>query len=263
MNALAAIRDYRPLLVELVRRDVKTRYTGSLLGLFWSVLNPVLQLVLYTVVFSVFLKVRLGDGDGHGRFAEYLFCALLPWTAIQESWTRSTTGFLTHAHLIKKAPFALEVIPFSYTLSALLHQLAGTAVFLPVLIWRGTLSAESLPWFVAILLVQAVMMVGGGMLLGAANVFIRDVAHVLGVGFMFLFWGTPIVYPKTVVPEPFTILINLNPLTHLVDTYRWAFFGNPSPAWWGILYCAGFSLLVYVLGHRFLRRCRPDLLDLL
>ncbi|GAB4246830.1 MAG: ABC transporter permease [Acidobacteriota bacterium] len=256
------LKEHRVLLGELVRRDIRTRYTGSLLGLFWSVLNPLLQLALYTLVFSVFLKVKLGDGASHARFAEYLFCALLPWTGLQEAWTRGTRGFLDHANLIKKTRFPLELIPLSLALSALVHQVVATAVFVPVLAWRGTLEWTFLVWLPLLLVVELLMMLGGGLLLGVLNVFVRDTAHVVGVLFMFLFWGTPIVYPKSSVPEPFLSVLELNPLTHMVDAFRYSFFGENPPEPWGIIYWAAASLLLLVLGLRLLRQTRAEVLDL-
>lgn len=255
-------KEHRVLLGELVRRDIRMRYTGSLLGLFWSVLNPLLQLALYTIVFSVFLKVKLGDGGGHGRFAEYLFCALLPWTALQEAWTRATGGFLDHANLIKKTRFFLELVPLSLAVSALVHQAVATAVFLPVLAWRGSLEFSTLFWLPFLLAVELLMMLGGGLLLGVLNVFVRDTAHVVGVLFLFLFWGTPIVYPKSAVPEPFLTLLELNPLTHMVEAFRYCFFGGSPPTWWGVVYWAGCSGVLLLLGLHLLRRTRAEVLDL-
>ena len=252
----------RPLVHELVSRDIRSRYTGSLLGLFWSVLNPLFQLVLYTLVFSVFLGVRFGEGGHSGAFAENLFCALLPWSAIQESITRSARTFLDNGNLIKKMKFPLESLPFSITSSALVHQLIATGVFFVILIGRGSLHYPTLPLLIPLLFVEAILMYGFGMIVATINVFFKDVAQIIGVVFMFLFWLTPIVYPRTIVPEAYRPLIDLNPLTHMVEAFRFAVFGGPAVPWWGATYWAMLSVLSVWFGGRLLKRGRRDLLDL-
>ncbi len=262
MEKITELFSHRQLIHELISRDIRTRYTGSLLGLFWSVLNPLFQLVLYTLVFSVFLGVKFGNGDHPGRFAENLFCALLPWSAFQESITRSARAFLDNGNLIKKLRFPLATLPFSITSSALIHQLIATVVFFIVLIARGNIHYGTLPLLVPLLLVQAMLMYGFGMIVATVNVFFKDIAQIIGVVFMFLFWLTPIVYPKTIVPATYLPLLDLNPLTHMVEAFRFAVFGEPSLQWWGLAYWAALSGLSVWFGGRLLRRSRRDLLDL-
>lgn len=262
MQRFDGLLNNRPLIHELISRDIRTRYTGSLLGLFWSVLNPLFQLILYTLVFSVFLGVKFGDGDHPGRFAENLFCALLPWSAIQESITRSARAFLDNGNLIKKLRFPLEALPFSIVSSALVHQLIATLVFFAVLLGRGSLHFMTLPLLIPLILVQALLMYGFGMIVATVNVFFKDIAQIIGVVFMFLFWLTPIVYPRTIVPEIYLPLLNLNPLTHMVEAYRFAVFGEPTAPWWGLLYWVALSVFSVWFGSRLLKRTRRDLLDL-
>lgn len=251
------------LIFELVTRDVRSRYVGSILGLFWSVLNPLLQLILYTVVFSIVLGIRFGDENSVGRFAEYLFCALLPWAAFQESTTRSAHSFIEHSNLIKKVRFPLETIPFSITCSASFHQMLGTIVFAVVLIFNQSLCLDHLFWVVPLLIVQTVMMFGVSLTMACLNVFFRDIAQVLGVLFMLLFWMTPIIYPKSRAPESFQFLLDLNPLTHMVEAYRYVFLGAPAPGSVGLLYWAVFSIATYFVGKLILTRSRASLVDLL
>jgi len=260
---LATLLKNKYLILELVVRDVRTRYVGSILGLFWSVLNPLLQLILYTVVFSVVLGIRFGEENSVGRFAEYLFCALLPWAAFQESTTRSASAFIEHANLIKKIRFPLETIPFSLTCSACFHQILGTAVFISVLILNQTLCFNNLLWLLPIFLIQAIMMFGVSLSISSLNVFFRDIAQVLGVLFMLLFWMTPIVYSKSRAPEAFQQLLNANPLTHMVEAYRYALLGDPVPSSLGLAYWAVFSVFSFLIGRFVLTRLRTSLVDLL
>lgn len=260
---LASLKDNQYLIRELVGRDVRSRYVGSLLGIFWSILNPLAQLCLYTVVFGLVLEIRFGEEASTGRFAEYLFCALLPWMAIQESTVRSAVGFIERSNLIKKMRFPLETIPMSLVFSAAIHQIAGTAVFLVVLLARGSVELKFLPLAIPLFALQIVMMLGLAMFISALNVFFRDVAQVIGVIFMALFWLTPIVYPKAKAGGLFELVLNLNPLTHMVEWYRFSFFGNPEPSLQGLAYWVAFSFVAFFLGRTVLRQTRRELLDLL
>jgi len=252
----------RFLIWDLISRDIRSRYTGSLLGLFWSVINPILQLVLYTLIFSQFLGLKLGPRAGSGSFAAYLFCALLPWTAIHECSTRSATCFLEHSNLVKKVRFPLESLPFSIVCSALFHQALATAVFLIIMAFSGSLNLPTLPLLLPLLLVQAILMFGVALAISTLNVYLRDVAHLLGVGFQFLFWLTPIVYPRDVVPDAFQILLSLNPLTPMVEAFRYAVFGTPAPELLGMVSWVVVSIVALVLGARLISRGKSGILDM-
>jgi lipopolysaccharide transport system permease protein len=250
--------DNKYLIRELVARDVRSRYVGSLIGVFWSILNPLLQLLLYTAVFSMVLESRFP-----GPFWQYLFCALLPWMSLQESVTRSSRAFLENAILIKKVRFPLEVLPFSVVASAFVHQLLGTIVFVLVLVANQSLNLELFGFIFILFAFQLLMAFGASMIVACLNVFFRDIAQILGVLFMLLFWTTPMVYPKSIAPAPFSWLLNLNPLTHMVEAYRFVFFGQPAPSPIGIAYWLSASVGFYYLGNFVLRRTRKDLVDLI
>ncbi len=259
---LRSLVESRYLIAELVARDIRSRYRGSLLGLFWSVLNPLLQLGLYTLVFSVFLKIRMDSQETTGRFAELLFCALLPWTAIHECISRSAGAFLEHANLVRKARFPLQVLPFSLMLSALIHQGLASLVFAAVIVLSGSLSWIHLPLLVLLIPLQAMFMFGSGLMISAINVFYRDAMQMAAVLLMFVFWLTPIVYSRSFLPRPFDLLLAANPLTHLIEAYRFAFFGTPALSPAGLLYWAVFALVTLGAGAAVLRRSRPQILDL-
>ncbi len=260
---LSTLLDNKYLIRELVSRDIRSRYTGSVVGVFWSILNPLIQLVLYTVIFSVVLKQRFGQDPGTGRFAEYLFCALLPWMALQEGVTRSSRTFIENSQLIKKIRFPLEVLPLSVVMSAFFHQFIGTIVFVVVLIFNQTLNLDLFALAFVFYIFQILMIYGLSLLVACLNVFFRDIAQILGVLFMFMFWVTPMVYAKTQAPEPFRWILNLNPLTHMVETYRFVFLGSPLPSFIGVAYWVAFSVAVYYLGWFILKRTRNELVDLI
>ena len=258
-----ALLDNQYLIRELVARDIHTRYVGSLMGLFWSILNPLVQLILYTVIFSMVLELRFDQTDSSGRFALYLFCALLPWMALQESVTRSSRTFIENHNLIKKVRFPLEVLPFSVVFSAFVHQCIRTGILLVVLVVYGALNYPLAVLILPIFAVQLGMMYGLSVTVACLNVFFRDIAQILGVAFMFFFWLTPIVYPKHRAKGLFLWILDANPLTHLVEAHRYVLLGNPIPSLWGLVYCVLFSLIVFWLGVWVLSRTRQELVDLI
>ena len=260
---LSSLQRHKHLIRELVTRDIRSRYVGSVAGLFWSILNPLLQLALYTLVFSLVLETRFGPEASTGVFALNLFAALLPWMAIQEGVVRSARTFIENANIIKKQRFPLEALPFSVMISAVVHQLLGTAVFLVVLAVAQLTDFRFLVLIFPLFAVQILMTYGLAAMAASLNVFFRDVAQLLGVLFMLFFWVTPIVYPRSRAPEPYRFLLALNPLTHMVEAYRFAFLGAPEPSLWGLVYWGVLSLGFYRLGRFVLDRTRNQLVDLL
>lgn len=232
------------LLREMVRRDFKGRYAGSLLGFFWSFLQPLWQLLLFTFVFSTVMRVSLA-GERTGNFGVFLFCGLLPWIALHEGVVRSSTAITDNANLVKKLTFPAELLVLAAVLTALLHQAIALGVFLAVLAVLGEISWGSLPLLLVAVPVQFALTLGLGLLLAALHVVFRDVAQLLGMGMTIWFYLTPIVYPLTHVPERIRQWIELNPLTALVGLYRGALLGSElggaRPA--GILLAAAAVLL--------------------
>ncbi len=260
---LTALLNNKYLIRELVARDVHTRYVGSLVGVFWSVLNPLLQLILYTIIFAGVLEQRFDEKGTTGRFALYLFCALLPWMAVQEAVSRSARSFIENSNLIKKIRFPLEVLPMGNVLSALVHQCLGTAILVVALVIDRSMNYRALPLLLLLLAFQLSMMYGLSLAVACLNVFIRDVAQILGVVFMLFFWITPIVYPRTRAPGASVWILNLNPLTHMVEAYRFVFLGNPVPSTPGVVYWVLFSIGAPLFGAFILKRTRRDLVDLI
>lgn len=255
---------YSSLLRELILRRIRSRYIGSIFGGAWSILNPLLQLILYTVVFSVILELRFGEDQSTFRFAEFLFCALLPWMAVHEGVIQSTHSLIENANIIKKLRFPLEVIPLSTVLAAVFHQLAGALVFAIVILISGSLNWIFLPLILPILAIQIVLTYGLALLTSILQVYFRDMAQVVTLTFMALFWITPIVYPKDRAAQAgLEWILNANPLTHLVEAYRLAFLGQPPVSVEGVAYLFVFAALVLILGKLLLRRTRKELVDLL
>ncbi len=255
------LKRYGFLIGELVRRDFKGSYAGSLLGFLWSFVTPLSQLVLFTFVFSTVLKVS-PVGERTDSFAIFLFAGLLPWMAIQEGVSRATTAITDNAQIVKKLSFPTEILVLVVVLSALIHEAIAAVAFFVVLAIHGGLQWAGLPLLLAILPVQFALTLGLGLALAPLHVLFRDTAQFLGVAFQFWFYLTPIVYPLGMIPVRYRFWLDLNPLTALVGLYRRALLGSSTHVSMAFL-VALVVVSVAILGIGFLifRRLRPTLAD--
>ncbi len=219
------------LLKELIRRDFQARYAGSALGFFWSFAQPLWQLLLFSYVFSLVLRIRItAEHDLTDNFGIFLFCGLLPWMAVQEGIVRSSTAIVDNATVIKKSPLPLKTLVFSMTASSLAHAGIAGAVFMALLAVLGQLGWQSLPLLLLALPLQLALTFGLGLLACTVHTFFRDTAQVVAMVMMGWFYLTPIVYPVRLMPDHVRPWLELNPLTPLVGLYRQALLGG-EPAW--------------------------------
>jgi ABC-type polysaccharide/polyol phosphate export permease len=248
MEAVLDLWRWRTLLLHFVRRDLRVRYIGSVMGVFWSVIHPIALLVIFTLVFSVVLGVRFRTEQGVEHYALYLLCGMLPWLAFQEGVIRSTSSLANHSNLIKKVRFPTRIIPLYICISQLVHQLVGVGVLLiAILIIAKTLHLWILA-FPVLLLTQLLFTVGLGWLLAAGNAYLRDLTQVANVGMVVWMYLTPVVYPTSAVPAQFQTYVWLNPMSHLVYGYRAIFLDGLSPFTAGYFYLVMWAVALFMLG---------------
>jgi ABC-2 type transport system permease protein len=207
------------LLRELVLRDLRARYTGSAFGFVWAFLYPIWQLALFSLVFSIILRIPL-VGERTESFAAFLFAGLLPWMAFQEGVARGTTAILDNGHLVKKLRFPSQVLVLSVVFSALVHTAIALAIFAVLQAVRGELAPAGVVWLLVGVAGQLGLTIGLALLMAALQVYLRDVVHGLGLVLSALFYVTPIVYPVGLVPERLQPWLAANPLTTVVALYR-------------------------------------------
>jgi ABC-type polysaccharide/polyol phosphate export permease len=221
---LEELARFRQLLWNLVLRDLKVRYRNSVLGVIWSLLNPLLMTLVFTFVFTVMIR------SGIEKFPVFLLCGLLPWNLFSASVLGSTSSILNNAPLVKKVYFPREVLPISVVLSNLVNFfLALIVLFGMILIFRVQLSA-SLLFLPLIIMIQIMFTLGVGLVLATANVFYRDTQMILEVVLLAWFFLTPVFYPITELPRQaqiFGVTVDvwlwthrLNPMASLVAAYR-------------------------------------------
>jgi len=248
------------LLRQLIWRDFQARYSGSLFGLVWSFVQPLWQLLLFSFVFSLVLRIS-AQGAGTNRFWVFLFCGLLPWLAVQEGISRGATAITDNAHLVKKLRFPSEVLVATVVVTALIHEAIAGVVFVLVLTTVGELSWRTLPWLLLALPLQVTLTCGIGLLLATVQVFFRDTTQLLTMALSAWFYLTPIVYPFSMVPARLQPWLALNPLTGLVSLYRAALLGGGIQSAQGIASLAISAATLLVGGWLLFRRVKPAFAD--
>lgn len=262
MLDFAAVFRHGPLLYSFVRKDIQGRYAGSLMGLFWTFVQPFIELLTYTFVFTVLLRVRFEPDAGPGRNALYLFCGLVPWFSHHDALHRCTTIIRNHGPLIRKVRFPGELLPAYVVLAETFHQGVRFLLLLLAAAVLGAWPSWHLALVIPVMLLQILFTLGVGYLLSAAQVFFKDVQHLVGPVLMIWLFLTPIFYPPDVFPKPLSPILMLNPLSHLVGIYRQLILHHSLPHWGSVLIFATSSIVCFSLGwFTFRRHARqfPDL----
>jgi ABC-type polysaccharide/polyol phosphate export permease len=240
---------HRQLLWNFICRDLKSRYVGSTMGLFWSVINPLLLLILFTYVFAIILQIRIGQQAGITGFAFYFFAGFLPWNALQESLMRSTTSITDNATLIKNVRFPAKIFPFYLTISSLINELIGIGILVIAVFIKEQQISPYLALLPIVIVFQLLFTVGLGWLLATIHVFFRDTAQIMGLGLTFWMFLTPIFYPESLVPERFSFLISINPMAYLVRIYRNICLEGRLPDFNGCLFFVFIALITMGIGY--------------
>ena len=258
---LRALWAYRGFVVGMVVRDFRGRYLGSVLGAFWALLNPVAQVLIYTVIFSQVMRARLPHVDDSLGYSLYLCAGILTWGYFVEVLLRSQTVFLEQANMLKKVNFPRVTLPVYVFLSASVNFLIVWTLFLGFLLVSGRWPGRVLIALVPLLVIQQVLAVGLGLTLGVTNVFFRDVAQAVGVGLQFWFWLTPIVYPLGAVPEIVRGPMAWNPLYGLVGSYQRIVVEQQWPVWSQLWPVVVVAVLFAMIAESVFRRLAPAMVD--
>jgi lipopolysaccharide transport system permease protein len=216
---LAQLARYRGLISSLVVRDLKARYRGSVLGFFWSFVNPLLLLTIYTFVFTYILQ---NNDDKTKPYGVFMFCGLLPWTWFSSSLLEASGSLIVGGNLIKKVLFPAEVLPIVSVLTNMVHFFLGLLILAGFMVYMDHYPDPlNLPWFPLVVLIQLIFTLALALILSALTVHFRDIRDLLSNLLTFWFFATPIIYfydMETV--RRFKWLFNLNPFFHLSVSYQ-------------------------------------------
>jgi lipopolysaccharide transport system permease protein len=260
---LLSIWRNRGLIRTMVRRDILGRYRGSFAGVFWTVINPLLLMLLYFFVFGIVLQARFPGDQSRSGFALFFLAGMLPWLAFNEAVGRSGSVLLEHRNFIKKLVFAVETLPVNLVVSGLVSECFAILLFCGfLLVTRGAIP-PTIVWLPLLLIPQILFTAGVSWFLAALGVFVRDLGQILGFLLTLWFFLTPICYPEASLPPHFLPLFAKNPIYVLVRGYRAIFLENRAPDFGPLWKLWVVAAVVFVIGHAWFYKLRKSFADII
>ena len=241
---------YRELIASLVAKELKARYRGSILGMAWTFLNPLLLLSVYALVFSVYMRIQVEN------YAVFMFAGLLPWVWFSTSLLEGVGSITQAGALITKSMFPAEVLPMVKIVANLFNYIFSLPLLFGFMLWYGVDISLTVAWLPFIMLVQLLFTMGLVYFLAALNVRFRDVQHVMANFIVLWFFLCPIIYPMTSIPDKWRFTFYLNPMAILSVGYQDIFIHSQRPDLFSIAMVMLVGLLCLVLGVRQFERDR-------
>lgn len=246
MNVFQNIYEYRELLKTNIKKDIRGKYKGSFLGVLWSFLNPLLQVVVYWIVFPYLMR-----GTPIPNYLCYLVCGIIPWTFLTSVVTQGTACIKNNAGIIKKVYFPREILPISQVLSSLINFFISCLIILIFCIGTGAGVSYHLVFLPIIAIVQTIFNLGISFILSSVNVYIQDVEYIVTFIISMAFYGTPILYSlDTLADSQFLVqLVKLNPMTTIINSYRDIFLFHQIPDFKALFLVFLVAFILLIIGY--------------
>lgn len=244
MSIFRELYRYREMIASMVKRELKGRYKGSVLGILWSFLNPLLQLMVYTIVFSYIMRSGIED------YYIFLFVALIPWMFLSSSVTIGSSCVRAQKEMVNKIYFPREILPISVATSQLINMFYALIVVFAVLLISGKgVSIKALIYLPIIILVEYLFVLGLTFLVAAVTVYFRDLEYITGILVMAWQFLTPVMYSIDMVPEGiFRKIFELNPMTPIIINYREILYYKTQPTIRYLMMGGFYSVLFLIIG---------------
>jgi lipopolysaccharide transport system permease protein len=252
---------YRGFIVGNVKREFQSKYTNSLLGATWTLINPLAMIIVYTVIFSQIMRSKLPGIDGAFSYSIYLCAGVLTWGLFAEIVNRAQNTFLENANLIKKLSFPRLCLPVILVTNAMVNFFIIFTLFSIFLLMSGNFPGLVYVAIFPLLAILALFAIGLGITLGVLNVFFRDVGQFFGIVIQFWFWLTPIVYPLSILPESVQKMMRYNPMAGLINAFQNIFVGQLWPAWESLVPVTIVAVILCVFGLRLFRKHAGEMVD--
>ena len=243
VKTLHEIYEYRTMISSLIRRDLRGRYKGSVLGFAWTFLNPLLQLVVYTLVFSTIMRAGIED------YYLFLFVALIPWIFFSGSISAGASCVIAQKEMVKKIYFPREVLPIAHVTCQLVNMLLSFIVVFAVLIFSGKgISIRALLYLPIVVVAEYLLAISITMIVSAVTVYLRDLEHILAIFTMAWQFLSPVMYSVDMVPERLRKLFYMNPMTPIIVAYRDIFYYKKEPEIATLIHGGIFSIVLLIIG---------------
>ncbi|WP_217426874.1 ABC transporter permease [Klebsiella oxytoca] len=263
---LASIWRNKNLIYQMTRRDISGRYKGSVMGLFWSFINPIFMLAVYTIVFSVVFKAKWGAGavnEPKTQFAVILFVGMITHGFFAETLMRAPGLIIQHANYVKKVVFPLEILPVVTLLSVLFHSFISFCVLLIAFITFNGFLHWTIIFAPLVFLPLIILTLGLAWLLSSLGVYIRDIGQSIGIIMTVVMFLSPVFYPLSALPKSFQHIVLLNPLTFIIEQARTVIIWGGLPNFSGLAVYTLISVIIMVLSYIWFQKTRKGFADVI
>ncbi|HEY5427020.1 MAG TPA: ABC transporter permease [Candidatus Tumulicola sp.] len=249
-SSATAVARYRWLLYELVVRDIRLRYRGSVLGFAWTLINPILFMLVYTLVFSVYLRSNIR------AYPLFLLSGMIPWMWASSAIGQAVTAIPDGRMYVGKTLLPAELLVLVPVLSNAVNFLITILLLFPVCVALGVHVGWALLFLPILLLIELCMTLGFSFLVATVNVFYRDLQQLVGYALMALFFLTPIFYARDAVPARLQFLVTFSPIAALISAYQSVFYYGTPPRWRELAFAAAFSVALFLVSLAYFNRSR-------
>jgi lipopolysaccharide transport system permease protein len=256
---LRSVWQYRELLVFLVWRDVKVRYKQAIIGAGWAIFQPLISMLLFTLIFSYLAKLP-SDGIPYPLFA---YAGLLPWNFIAQATSRSGTSLVGESHLISKVYFPRLIIPLAAAATPAVDLLFALVVIVPLMLWYGVTPGWHILFFPFFILMALLAALAVSLWFSALHVKFRDVGHIIPFFVQFWMFASPVVYPVSMIPEQWRTLYSLNPVVGVVEGFRWTLLGQDPPSIETMIPSLSIVLVLFISGVVYFKRMERTFADVI
>ena len=243
MNIFKRLYDYREMLKTSIKKDIGGKYKNSFLGVLWSFVNPLLQIIVYAIIFPLIMKSDIE------YYVVFMVCGLIPWNYFSTVINRTSFTMIENADIIKKVYFPREILPISVVTSETVTFLISSILILLFTLGYGLGLTINIVFYPLILLVQYVLLIGISLIVSSVTVYFRDLQHFIGVLLQLFFYATPIVYAVDTIPENFRWILKYNPMTYIIEGYRDIFWGQTAPDISTLLIVLAIGIVLCILGY--------------
>lgn len=266
-TGLSELRDYRELFANLLLRDLRSKYKRTLLGWGWSMINPLVQVVVFTFVFRLIFRAAPPPGAGGvDSFPVWILCGLLAWNYFVTSVNAGIASLTDNANLVQKTYFPRVLLVASATLAQVVTLLIELAILAVILLVVGIVPILWLPAAAVLVVLLSLFATGLALLLSITNVYFRDTSHLMGLVFQMWFYATPVIYPYQQLLENVDIgwlvaVYQANPMFHFIESFRQVFYYQTIPGLWSVVYMTVAAVGMLLVGWWVFRRFEPRLAE--
>ena len=245
MKVFKDLYNYRELLKTSVKKDIGGKYKHSFLGVLWSFINPLLQILVYALIFPLVMK----NGGSYKDYTVFMVCGLIPWAYFTTVINRASFIMIENGNILKKVYFPRSILPLSLVTSETINFLVSCIIILAFIVIKGFGISKFILFFPLVLLIQYVLLLGIALIFSAVTVYMRDIQHFIGVVLQLLFYATPIVYSIDTIPEGFRWILKWNPMTYIIEGYRAIFYNQTMPDLKALGILGVISIVILIVGY--------------